>query len=319
MTVPCTLGGVTQPWRLGALCVLLGLGAVACTDRVIDGSQPFGDSVEPPVDDGDPPPEDDGPPPEDDDEPPVPPEDDDVEPPPCVDEVIPPEFPVVLEGYLEPGTSRLQPSCVGVTSPEHTFSFSAPVTSTYFFDTEGSSFDTVLYALGPSCEAPELACNDDQDESLHSRIALPMSQGESVVVVLDGFGEEGAWSLRVTSAGACPEEVLASSPEVDFAGSLSGYADSVTPSCGGQGADVTFSWTPPYTGAWGFSTEGSGFDTVLGLYAADCGTELDCNDDASGSLSSFIGAELEGGVPVVIAVDTFNGRLGAFSLSISEL
>lgn len=296
--------------RLGL--VSLGLTLVGgCTDRVISVSgfeEIPEDDTTPPEDDE--PPEDDGPIPPEDDEPPFD----------CVDEVIPSdELPVLMSGSLGQGESRFQPSCVGAQSAERTLSFTAPRNATYFFNTMGSTFDTVLYALGPGCEQPELACNDDSNETLDSEIGVPLSEGESIVVVIDGFGEPGEWVLDVREGGGCPEGVLEPVAPLGVGGTLDTYSDTVAPSCGGSGRDATFVWVPPYSSVWSFSTEGSNFDTVLAVYRDACQGELACDDDSNGNLTSYLELELEGGVPVVLAVDTFDGTAGSFELFIQEV
>ncbi len=273
--------------------------------------------TEPPEDE-EPPADDDGP---SDDEEPVddeePSEDDDAPAVDCVDQFIDArELPLSLEGAFAPGGSRFQPSCVGAVSGELTFSFTAPRGANYLFDTQGSSFDTVLYALGPTCEPPELACNDDYDD-LTSQIGLGMLAGETAVIVIDSFGATGEWSLQVREGGICPTETLDPNPEVYVEGVLdSTQLDSVVPSCAGAGPDVVYTWTPPFSGRWRISTAGSSFDTVLAVFSDDCVTELACNDDGPNDVSSMLDLELDAGVPVAIAVDSFGDESGSFQLSI---
>ena len=314
-------GPMTDARRILSALLATSLLVVGCTERLVleeggsltpedDDEPPMDDDGEPPPDDDDdePPPDDDEPPPDDDDEPPVE----------CVDVVLPNDgIPTGVAGSFFPGTSRFQPSCIDSVSGEVTVSFTAPYDSTFVFDTAGSSFDTVLYALGPNCTAPELACNDDSNGSLAASIALPMRGGESVVLVIDSFGETGEWSLGVSDAGGCPEATLDPIPEVFIDGFLDeSDPNSVIPSCAGSGADVTFSWTPPFSGLYRFTTIGSDFDTVLAIFADDCVTELSCNDDAQGDVSSTIDLEVIEGVPITVVVDTFDGGGGSYTLAI---
>jgi len=265
------------------------------------------------MDDGSP---DDEQPVDDDDFPP--PEDDDVPPVECVDEIIEAnELPVSIEGALVQGESRFQPSCVGSVSAEVTLSFTAPRAAHYIFDTQGSTFDTVLYALGPTCQLPERACDDDSGEGVTSRIGFGMAAGETTVIVIDSFGQSGEWGLQVTQGGTCPNETLESAEEVYVEGFLDeSQEDSVAPGCAGAGPDIVYAWTPPFSGRWRISTAGSSFDTVLAVFSSDCLTELACNDDGSNDVSSVLDLDFERGVPVAIAVDSFNGESGSFQLSI---
>lgn len=294
------------------VCLFACLLAAGCTDRVIVQS---GSLVEADPPDDEQPPADDGSPDEDDD---PPPEDDDLQPVECVDLVIPTtDLPLSIEGVLAQGQSRFQPSCVDAVSAEVTFSFTAPRAATYVFGTQGSSFDTILYALGSSCDLPERGCNDDSNGSTASQISLGLASGETTVIVIDSFGEAGEWDLQVREGGTCPNEELASEPEVLVEGFLDGtQEDSVVPSCAGAGADIVYAWTPPFTSRWRISTAGSNFDTVLAVYSSDCQTELACNDDGPGEVTSVLDIELEAGVPVAIAVDSFDSQNGSFQLSI---
>lgn len=295
---------------------------IGCTERLVfedSGSLAPEDDDDPPADDGDEPPtDDDGDLPPGDTDSPVP-DDDDVDPPAeCVDLVLPGVgLPSGVAGELRPGMSRFQPSCVTSISSEVTVSFTAPYDGTFVFDTAGSSFDTILYALGPNCEAPELACNDDANGSLAASITLPLAGGETVVLVVDSFGADGVWSLEVSDGGSCPGLDLGSDPEVFLEGVIDPEGmNSVTPSCAGAGGDVTYAWTPPFSGRFRFTTSGSSFDTVLAVYGADCTSELACNDDALGDTSSTIDLDVAEGVPVTVAVDSFDGTGGSYSLAI---
>lgn len=303
--------------RLACLSACL-LVAAGCTDRVIVASgsvvdtQPP-DDEEPPADDE---PSDDDGPADDDDVPP--PDDDDIPPTQCVDQVIEAnELPVSLQGAFNQGENRFQPSCVASVSAEVTFSFTAPRAGSYVFDTVGSDFDTVLYALGPSCEPPERACNDDASGTVSSEILFGMAAGETTVIVIDSFGESGAWSLQVSESGECPHEMLDSDAEVFVEGFLDGtQANSVVSSCAGTGPDIVYAWVPPFSGRWRISTAGSDFDTVLSVHSDNCQTELACNDDGPGDVSSVLDLELQEGVPVAIAVESYDGQGGFFQLSI---
>jgi len=308
---------MTRSTRSVEVLLLTNLMLVGCTGRVIvdDGVSDDGD---PPVDDG--PPADDDEPPSDDDEPP--PSDDDDDPPSgCVD--IPlafEEFPFSIAGTLEQGVDRFSGSCAGTVSSEVTFSFSAPRDGTYLFDTRGTDLDTVLYLLGPDCEPPELACNDDAGGTLESEVGLGMTAGQTITIVLDSFGGEGPWSLQIREAQACPDASLEDAPEVYVEGQLlSTGTDSVVSGCGGSGADISYAWVPPFSGVFRFTTEGSNFDTVLSVHSESCAQELSCNDDALGDVNSALDLELEEGVPVVVAVGSYEGTGGFYQLAIFPL
>jgi hypothetical protein len=79
--------------------------------------------------------------------------------------------------------------------------WTAPTTGRYQFDTCGSTFDTILIAHTPDCGGMELKCNDDSSacgtDSLDSRFALDVVEGERVLLVVDGYDGEGPFQLSI--------------------------------------------------------------------------------------------------------------------------
>ncbi|MBK8170978.1 MAG: putative metal-binding motif-containing protein [Sandaracinaceae bacterium] len=100
----------------------------------------------------------------------------------------------------------------GAGSPDVSYSWTAPRSGSYVFETTGSSFDTVL-SLRSSCGGSELECDDDGGGGgQSSRFAHTFAEGESVIIVIDGFSDtsEGEYTLSirermvgVTEAGRC--------------------------------------------------------------------------------------------------------------------
>jgi hypothetical protein len=90
------------------------------------------------------------------------------------------------------------PTCSGMgTAGDRAFSWSAPSAGTFIFDTNGSTYDTVL-ALFSDCPGSELACDDDSIPPSRSRISRRLAAGERVVVIVDGFSEfEGTFILNI--------------------------------------------------------------------------------------------------------------------------
>ncbi len=297
-----------------------------CVDRVISDDSLSESGV---TDDGDPLDDDDGELPEDDMEPPdddTEPPDDDTEPPDdddqpgCFDLIIEAaELPVTLSGTNAQGPSDLAPTCVEADSSETTLSFTAPADAVYTFSTQGSSFDTILYVLDGACDGLVLGCNDDADGNNTSALALPMVAGQAVTVVVDGFNDFGQWQLTVGSqGGGCPELLLPSEPEVAVIGQLAqSDTDTVTPTCAGSGPDIVYGWTPPFTARYEINTLGSSFDTVLAVFDGDCGSQRQCNDDEGNTTQSRIVTELEGGVPIAIAIERFGSNGGTYELTIN--
>ena len=89
------------------------------------------------------------------------------------------------------------PTCSNSNASDETFEFTAPAAGTYVFDTVGSAYDTVLYALD-ACGGAELDCNDDAGFDLTSQITLDLLAGETVIIVVDGFAvDSGDYVLNV--------------------------------------------------------------------------------------------------------------------------
>lgn len=216
-------------------------------------------------------------------------------------------------------------ACGGVGASDVAVSFVAPADGTYVFDTAGSGFDTVLYALDGVCGGLELACNDDALD-LSSRISVTLKGGQSITLVvdgLDGMSGDGEFVLRVTrqSPGVCPQDELGSDVPVDVAGSTVGAGSGLGSSCGGADApEHTYLWTAPFDGLFTFDTFGSAFDTVLHVLDGACeGVELVCSDDSVLDATSGVVAELAGGQMVTLVVDGFGFDAGPYNLHVDWL
>ena len=102
---------------------------------------------------------------------------------------------VERSGLIASGTTvgqgaDLSGSCGGSSASDLAFTWTAPSAGTWVIDTVGSELDTVLYAL-TSCGGAELACNDDGESGFSSEITLELSAGQTIVLVVDGFGSGG--------------------------------------------------------------------------------------------------------------------------------
>jgi hypothetical protein len=105
---------------------------------------------------------------------------------------------VLAEGTTVGRTSTRSAYCGGAQAPDVSFSWIAPATGTYAFNTLGSSFDTVLYAWSNACNDTALACDDNDAGLLQSEIWLHVQQGDHLVLVVDGNGvASGRYVLNV--------------------------------------------------------------------------------------------------------------------------
>lgn len=98
-------------------------------------------------------------------------------------------------------TNDYTPSCVGGSAPDASYTWTAPSSGSYTFSTAGSSFDTVLEIRRINTLA-SLGCNDDSNGTLQSAVSVSLLAGDTVVVVVDGFGSAtGPFQLNITAGG----------------------------------------------------------------------------------------------------------------------
>ncbi len=82
------------------------------------------------------------------------------------------------------------------TAPDRAFRWTAPQSGTYQFDTNGSTFDTVLYIYNSQVE---VRCDDDAGISLQSLVTYPVTAGQDIMIFVDGYGTaKGDFKLNVT-------------------------------------------------------------------------------------------------------------------------
>ena len=89
----------------------------------------------------------------------------------------------------------------------------------------------------------------------------------------------------------------------------------------GGGKSVWYKWTSPFTGTIAFNTEGSTFDTVMGVYTGTNVANLTlivANDDVNfpADLTSAVTFPVTAGKVYYVAVDGFQGDSGAINLSL---
>ncbi|MEM9189886.1 MAG: hypothetical protein AAGF12_11960 [Myxococcota bacterium] len=112
----------------------------------------------------------------------------------------------VARGSSAGASNAQRGTCGGDAAPDRSFLFTAPRDGTWYFDTFGSSYDTVLYVMS-GCGGAELpgACNDDQNGSVQSEVAVELTAGAQVLVVIDGFGSDRGDFILNVSTGLRPE------------------------------------------------------------------------------------------------------------------
>ena len=91
------------------------------------------------------------------------------------------------------------------------------------------------------------------------------------------------------------------------------------PSCGANSANGGwYQFTPTTTGTMVIDTEGSNFNTILGVYHGVCGslTELACDNDSGNGLASRLEVRVFVGEPIYLLAGGFNGASGSLTLSV---
>jgi len=110
----------------------------------------------------------------------------------------------VARGTTVGSRSTRAGSCGGDGAPERTFRWRAPRDSGYRIDLVGSDYDTMLY-VQRTCTGGELACNDDE-AGLQSVVHVALAAGDTVIIVVDGFGTSaGNFVLNITPEGTFVE------------------------------------------------------------------------------------------------------------------
>lgn len=243
---------------------------------------------------------------------------------PCPDDNVLGALPQSFSDTTFAGIDKLHGSCgqnPDDESPDFAYSFTAPATGGYTFDTLGTFFDTKLYVLdGAACNGTEIACNDNYQFDQASALSVQLVEDQSVVIVVDGnTNDNGPFTLNVGALdGACPDEDAGNTVPVMLAGSTAGGDNASAGSCGGLvGNDYSYTFTAPADGTYVFNASDSDFDTVVYVRDGGCnGEELDCRFGQFGEPSLAFAALVQDQV-VVVTVDG-DGAEGDFNLVIDE-
>jgi Tol biopolymer transport system component len=212
------------------------------------------------------------------------------------------------------------------------FRWQSPATRSVDFSTAGSGFDTTLavYTGTHVASLNEVASNDQASATdTTSRVTFDAVAGQVYYIAVDGFSDgyaaaQGAISLNwnVTPApannGFGAAQLLAATTTGSVTGTNRGATiQAYEPFHAGNdgGKSVWYKWQAPATGSIEFSTAGSNFDTLLGVYT---GTTLSSlipvasNDEEDFNASIHTGRvvfKAVAGTIYYIAVDGFyDGR-----------
>jgi hypothetical protein len=221
--------------------------------------------------------------------------------------------------------NEVQTQCGPWNLSDSVVSWTAPRDGTWHFDTVGSPSDTVVAVFDDGC-FQALDCSQDAFGDW-SESRLDLFAGDTVNLAIETSDTAG-WVLNVWE-GACVD--------LNLGGELSAEASTIgedttlavpsscfsSPSAPGVGNDIVFRWVAPSRGVWSFSTEGSGFDTVLSLRRGGCEADVEvCGDDTNDGTAlrtySTVHAWLDVGQQVVLAIGGYNGATGTVKLTVSS-
>lgn len=239
--------------------------------------------------------------------------------PPCPDTDLGSTVPQTVTGSNE-GLPNLIGACSSsFTSGEATYGFTAPHDGVYLFDTRGSTFPAVLELRRGTCSGAVVRCVESGPSP--ARLAASLAAGETVVVVLDTYGETGDYQLEISEV-PCPLIDLGSTAPQTVTGTTADLADVLAPGCGYSGGpEATYRFTAPADGVYTFDTEGSAFDTILDVRDGSCtGPSLRCNDNVGPSAErnhSRVSLLLTAGQAVVVSVDSHSAS-GEYTLNITQ-
>lgn len=202
------------------------------------------------------------------------------------------------------------------------YRYTATRNAIYEADTHNSGYDTVLAVMQGGCGSMQiLDCNDD-DQSLQSRVQWRGYEGQTYYLEITSYGSSPGGELHLKVNYAPPENdaCLNATPLMgDFSqimqttyGATLDTAEPM-PACAGLYNTVWFSYNRPESGEVIFSTAGTSFDTVVGVYTGTCAGNLvrvACNDDAIGSVYgsrySALAFHAIGGVNYLIQVGGYS-------------
>ncbi len=172
------------------------------------------------------------------------------------------------------------PGCGSTTSRDALYEFTVTGTQTVTMTTRGAGYDTVLTLY---------------------RAMPPTTTAVS--------GNENFGSARVMAAVTGSDQT--------FTGSTAGMANDVNSGCGSSTApDAFFRFTLPSTTTVTFDTEGSGYDTLLGLYNNSMAL-ITCDDDSGSGTLSRISTTLAAGTYYIV-VEGYSSNSGNYVLNFTS-
>lgn len=215
------------------------------------------------------------------------------------------------------------------------WSWTAPSSGIATIKTDGSSFNTLLavYTGSSVSNLITVASSDDNGNQITSLVNFSAGAGTTYQIAVDGLnGASGTIGLTLTLRPGVLQEPannnftnrisLVGIPVTVMGSNLAATKEPGEPNHGVEvgGASVWWTWLAPVSGKVVVKTEGSNFDTLLGVYTGSSISnlaEVASNDDDGDNITSRVTFTATAGLNYSIAVDGFNGEIGDIVLNIA--
>lgn len=236
--------------------------------------------------------------------------------------------PFTLMGSTAGQGSASAASCGGLGADDYAYTWTAPETGHYRFDTFGSDFPALVYVRdGAGCNGAPLACSWETF-GLNGYTTATVGAGQTVTIIVDGNDNlgafpSGAFELEVTNE--CPDIDLGDIVPQLVSGDTFFSSDQFDPSCTFTPApDEPYLFTAPAAGTYVFHTPMTGFDTVLYALDGACeGPEIGCSKtgpDVDGDAATLeVPMAMGQTITVVLESADFFDLEGSFDLEVTLL
>lgn len=107
----------------------------------------------------------------------------------CAHQDLGSALPVTVHGETADSGDGFQGTCGMALQQDRAHRWTAPHSGTFVFDTVGSDRSNALYVL-TGCRGAELACAASGSGSTSARVKVTLTQGQSVLVVVDGMARD---------------------------------------------------------------------------------------------------------------------------------
>lgn len=204
------------------------------------------------------------------------------------------------------------------------YNWTAPSTKVVTIDTIGSGFNTLLGVYtGSAVNGLTLVTNNDDilpGSVLQSRVTFNATAGTLYRIAVDGFGGASSNVIITVNQTVANDAYNACIFTGGVLGFMSGSTVGATkeasePNHAGNagGHSTWYCWTAPVGGTVTFDTEGSTFNTLLGVYTGSSVSALTFiagNDDDGATQQSRVSFNAVGLTMYHIVIDGFNGDSG---------